>query len=101
MRAEIPGFLDLSFETISAYQSNAAMAHYSASEEHSDKIEAHGFYLVDSGGQYTGSTTDVTRTIALGDITDEMKMHFTKVAVQCFVWRMQSFCMDAQGGILI
>lgn len=80
MRAEIPGFLDLSFETISAYQSNAAMAHYSASEEHSDKIEAHGFYLVDSGGQYTGSTTDVTRTIALGDITDEMKMHFTKVA---------------------
>jgi Xaa-Pro aminopeptidase len=80
MRAEIPGFLDLSFDTISAYKSNAAMAHYSATKEHSDKIEAEGFYLVDSGGQYRGGTTDVTRTIALGAVTDEMKMHFTKVA---------------------
>jgi Xaa-Pro aminopeptidase len=80
MRAEIPDFLDISFETISAYKSNAAMAHYSATPEHSDKIYADGFYLVDSGGQYTGGTTDVTRTIALGDISDEMKMHFTKVA---------------------
>lgn len=80
MRAEIPGFLDLSFETISAYKANAAMAHYSATEEHSDSIAADGFYLVDSGGQYEGGTTDVTRTIALGAVTDEMKMHFTKVA---------------------
>lgn len=80
MRAEIPGFLDLSFETISAYKANAAMAHYSATEEHSDSITADGFYLVDSGGQYEGGTTDVTRTIALGAVTDEMKMHFTKVA---------------------
>ncbi|MDE7415910.1 MAG: aminopeptidase P family protein [Lachnospiraceae bacterium] len=80
MRAEIPGFLDLSFPTISAYKSNAAMAHYSATKEHFSKIEADGFYLVDSGGQYEGGTTDVTRTIVLGDITDEMKLHFTKVA---------------------
>lgn len=80
MRAEIPGFLDLSFETISAYKSNAAMAHYSANEENSSKITADGFYLVDSGGQYKGATTDVTRTIALGSITEEMKLHFTKVA---------------------
>lgn len=80
MRAEIPGFLDLSFETISAYKANAAMAHYSATQEHSDSIAADGFYLVDSGGQYEGGTTDVTRTIALGAVTDEMKMHFTKVA---------------------
>lgn len=80
MRAEIPGFLDLSFGTISAYKANAAMAHYSATEEHSDSIAADGFYLVDSGGQYEGGTTDVTRTIALGAVTDEMKMHFTKVA---------------------
>lgn len=80
MRAEIEGFLDLSFETISAYQSNAAMAHYSATEENASKITAGGFYLVDSGGQYTGATTDVTRTIVLGSITDEMKLHFTKVA---------------------
>lgn len=80
MRAEIPGFLDLSFETISAYRSNAAMAHYSADEENAASITSEGFYLVDSGGQYKGATTDVTRTIALGEITDEMKMHFTKVA---------------------
>ena len=80
MRAEIPGFLDLSFETISAYKSNAAMAHYSATEEHFGRIEAEGLYLVDSGGQYEDGTTDVTRTIMLGAVTDEMKMHFTKVA---------------------
>lgn len=80
MRAEISGFLDLSFETISAYKANAAMAHYSATEEHSDTIGADGFYLVDSGGQYEGGTTDVTRTIALGAVTDEMRLHFTKVA---------------------
>lgn len=80
MRAEIEGFLGLSFGTISAYQSNAAMAHYSADEENASKIEAEGFYLVDSGGQYKGATTDVTRTIALGTVKDEWKMHFTKVA---------------------
>ena len=80
MRAEIPGFLDLSFPTISAYKSNAAMAHYSATEEHFSRIDAEGFYLVDSGGQYEGGTTDVTRTIALGAVTDEMKLHFTRVA---------------------
>lgn len=80
MRAELPGFLDLSFPTISAYKANAAMAHYSADEENFSTIEADGFYLVDSGGQYEGGTTDVTRTIALGPVTDEMKLHFTKVA---------------------
>lgn len=80
MRAEIDGFLDLSFGTISAYEANAAMAHYSADKEHSASIRAEGFYLVDSGGQYRGATTDVTRTIALGAVTDEKKMHFTKVA---------------------
>lgn len=86
MRAAIPGFLELSFPTISAYKSNAAMAHYSATREHFSKIEADGFYLVDSGGQYESGTTDVTRTIALGAITDEMKMHFTKVV--CAMLRM-------------
>ena len=86
MRAKIPGFLDLSFETISAYQANAAMAHYSATEDNKSSIEAEGLYLVDSGGQYEGGTTDVTRTIALGPVTDEMKLHFTKVA--CAMLRM-------------
>lgn len=86
MRAMIPGFLDLSFETISAYQANAAMAHYTATQQQKSVIGAEGLYLVDSGGQYVGGTTDVTRTIALGPVTEEMKLHFTKVA--CAMLRM-------------
>ncbi len=80
MRSEIEGFLDLSFPTISAYKENAAMMHYSATEDDKKEIEAEGLYLVDSGGQYVGATTDVTRTIALGAVTDDMKKHFSKVA---------------------
>lgn len=80
MRSEIEGFLDLSFPTISAFKENAAMMHYSATKEDKKDIDTDGFYLVDSGGQYIGGTTDVTRTIALGNVTDEMKKHFSKVA---------------------
>lgn len=80
MRSEIDGFLELSFPTISAYKENAAMAHYSATEEEKKEIQAEGLYLVDSGGQYVNGTTDVTRTIALGEVTEEEKKHFTKVA---------------------
>lgn len=78
MRSEIDGFIELSFDTISAYGANAAMMHYEATEENKAEIKAEGLYLVDSGGQYMGATTDVTRTIALGSITDDMKKHFTK-----------------------
>ncbi len=80
LRSEIPGYLDLSFETISAYQGNAAMAHYAPDEEHCSVLSPEGFLLVDSGAQYLGGTTDVTRTIALGALTDEMKRDFTLVA---------------------
>lgn len=80
MRSEIDGFLDLSFPTISAYRENAAMAHYSATEEEKKEILPEGLYLVDSGGQYVNGTTDVTRTIALGKVTEDEKKHFTKVA---------------------
>lgn len=80
MRAEIDGFIELSFDTISAYGANAAMMHYEATAEEKAEIRPEGFYLVDSGGQYKGATTDVTRTIALGPVTDEMKKHFTKTA---------------------
>ncbi len=80
MRSEIDGFLELSFPTISAFKENAAMMHYSATAEDKKDIDTDGFYLVDSGGQYVGCTTDVTRTIALGTVTDEMKKHFSKVA---------------------
>lgn len=80
MRSEVEDFLDVSFPTISAYKENAAMMHYSATKEDKKNIEAEGLYLVDSGGQYIGATTDVTRTIALGDVTEDMKKHFSKVA---------------------
>lgn len=81
LRREIPGYLDLSFETISAYNANAAMAHYQATEENCAALEPEGFLLVDSGGQYLGGTTDVTRTIVLGELTREMIEDFTLVAV--------------------
>ena len=80
MRAELPGFIELSFPTISAYGPNAAMMHYEATEEDHAQIRAEGLYLVDSGGTYFGGTTDVTRTIVLGPISDEVRRHFTAVA---------------------
>ena len=82
MRSEIDDFMDLSFSTISAYGPNAAMMHYEAVPGVSDaELKPEGMYLVDSGGQYLTGTTDVTRTIALGPVTDEMKKHYTLTAV--------------------
>ena len=81
LRAEVPGFIELSFPTISAYQANAAMMHYDATEENQAHLAAEGFYLVDSGGQYMGATTDVTRTISLGALTDNQKKHYTLTAL--------------------
>ena len=81
LRRHTEGFLDLSFPTISAYKENAAMMHYEATSEHHKTLRQEGLLLVDSGGQYMGGTTDVTRTIVLGEISGEMKMHFTKTAV--------------------
>ena len=81
LRRELDGFLDLSFPTISAYKENAAMMHYEAEEGKCKKLAPEGMYLVDSGGQYMGGTTDVTRTVVLGEISEEMKRHFTLVAI--------------------
>ena len=81
LRRNVEGFLDLSFPTISGYQENAAMMHYEATETENKELKAEGMLLVDSGGQYMGGTTDVTRTIVLGEISEEVKKHFTLVAV--------------------
>lgn len=78
-RREQDGYLGSSFDTISAYGANAAMCHYHATKEEESPILADGLYLVDSGGQYYEGTTDVTRTIAVGPVTEEMKRHFTWV----------------------
>lgn len=79
LRAQQEGFLDLSFDTISAYGAHGALCHYSATEESNAKIEPEGFLLVDSGGHYLDGTTDITRTFALGALTEEMKENFTRV----------------------
>ncbi len=81
LRSEIDGYLDLSFPTISAYGANAAMMHYEATEDSFAVLEPRGMLLVDSGGQYMGGTTDVTRTIVLGPVTQEEKEHYTAVAM--------------------
>ncbi len=80
LRRQIPEFLDLSFPTISAYKENAAMMHYEATPENFKVLAPEGMLLVDSGGQYMGGTTDVTRTIVLGPVSDEIKCHYTAVA---------------------
>ncbi len=72
-------FVDLSFDTISAYGANAAMMHYTATPESDTKLEPKGFLLVDSGGHYLDGSTDITRTIALGALSGEEKFHFTTV----------------------
>lgn len=80
LRTQIPEYLDLSFPTISAYKENAAMMHYEATEENHKELAPEGMLLVDSGGQYLGGTTDVTRTIVLGEISEEIKKHYSAVA---------------------
>ena len=77
LRRQIRDFVELSFPTISAYGPNAAMMHYEATvRDHAD-LKPEGMYLVDSGGQYLRGTTDVTRTVALGPVTDDMIRHYT------------------------
>lgn len=82
LRSETSDYKDLSFATISAYGPNAAMMHYEAVPGVSDaELRPEGMLLVDSGGQYLTGTTDVTRTIALGPVTEEMRKHYTLTAV--------------------
>ena len=73
------GLVDLSFNTICGFKEHAAMMHYSATPETNSKITGNGFLLVDSGGHYLEGTTDITRTFAMGNVSSEMKRHFTTV----------------------
>ena len=79
LRAEQEGFLWPSFAPISAYGPHAAMCHYSSSEETDCPLEAGNFYLTDTGGNYMEGSTDITRTIALGEVSEELKTHYTQV----------------------
>lgn len=71
LRQELDTFLELSFTTIAAYEANAAMAHYAPTKDDYADLKDKGFILVDSGGQYYEGTTDTTRTIAIGPLSDE------------------------------
>lgn len=78
-RRQCSDFMDVSFETISGYGSHAAIVHYEPTPDTDIPIEARGFLLIDSGAQYKGGTTDITRTLAMGPLTDDMKKHYTAV----------------------
>lgn len=78
-RAEQEGFLDLSFDTICAYGPHAAIMHYAPTPETDVPLEPRGMLLVDSGGHYLEGTTDITRTIVLGSVTDAERADYTRV----------------------
>ncbi|QEE25027.1 aminopeptidase P family protein [Rhodanobacter glycinis] len=78
-RAAQPDFVGESFATIAGYQANGAMPHYRATQESHSALKAEGLLLIDSGGQYLGGTTDITRVLALGPVTAEQKRDATLV----------------------
>lgn len=79
LRAQQKDYIEPSFTTICAYQANAAMMHYSATEENYSDIKPRGVLLVDSGGTYKDGTTDITRTIALDELSETEKKYYTMV----------------------
>ena len=78
-RKEWADYKEPSFNTISAYEANAAMMHYSANKDSNSQLAPRNLLLVDSGGQYIDGTTDITRTFVLGECSGEVKEHFTLV----------------------
>ena len=80
LRREQGKFIEESFGTIAGYASNGAIIHYSVTKESNITLKDRGLFLLDSGGQYFDGTTDITRTFALGELTEEEKYHFTTVA---------------------
>jgi len=80
LRAEDELFIEPSFNTIAGYKDHAAMMHYSATPETDYELKPEGLFLIDSGGQYYDGTTDITRTVVLGSLTEEQKRDFTLVA---------------------
>ncbi|MDR2927763.1 MAG: aminopeptidase P family protein [Cytophagaceae bacterium] len=78
-RGQQSGFVGESFTTISAYGAHGAIVHYSATTESNSELHPSGVYLVDSGGQYISGTTDITRTVALGEVPEQAKIDYTLV----------------------
>ncbi len=97
LRRAQEGFIEPSFATIAGYREHAAMMHYSATPESDYKLEASDLFLIDSGGQYFDGTTDITRTIALGEVSGELKTHFTAVLRGMINLSMAKFLYGAKG----
>ena len=89
--------LGASFETIAAYGPNAAMMHYAPTPQACAAIEPHGFLLVDSGGQYRDGTTDITRTYALGALTEEEREDYTLV-LKCHIAAARAVFKEGSAG---
>ena len=79
LRSEQPLFRDISFDTIAAYQEHGAIVHYEPTEATDMPLKAEGLLLIDSGAQYQNGTTDITRTVALGPLTEEQRHVYTLV----------------------
>ena len=79
LRAEQPLYRDISFDTIAGYGAHGAIVHYEATPDTDIPLEPHGLLLLDSGAQYQDGTTDITRTIALGPLTEEERTDYTLV----------------------
>lgn len=96
-RREQEGFIQPSFHSISGFGANAAMMHYSASEENDVALTEGQLYLIDSGGQYYGGTTDITRTYAVGEVSEELKRDFTLVVKGMVTLSMAKFLYGCRG----
>lgn len=99
-RAEGKNFKGVSFYTIAGYKDHAAMMHYSPTEEIQYELKPEGCFLVDSGAQYLDGTTDITRTIVLGPLTEEQKRDFTLVLKGNIDLSMAKFLYGATGSNL-
>ncbi len=99
-RDENPELKDLSFRTISAAGDHGALPHYSVDEETNQPVEMNSLYLVDSGGQYLDGTTDVTRVVAVGEPTTEMRQRYTQVLQGHIALDQAVFTKGTTGGQL-
>ena len=99
-RKEADTFVYKSFDTICGYMQNGAIVHYRAEEETALPIKNSGILLFDSGGNYLDGTTDITRTIALGEVSEEMKKDFTLVLKGLINLTMVKFLKGSTGAIL-
>ncbi len=97
LRAEQPLFRGKSFETIVGYEAHGAIVHYEATPESNIPVEPRGLVLIDSGAQYEDGTTDITRTIALGEITEEQRVAYTLVLKGHIDFSMLKFPDGATG----